>query len=65
MVGIIHENFRIILLVMSDDDIYVTLVARQCSARGGDLRITLESSSRVSIAGHATIVLQGTFTFKG
>lgn len=36
------------------------LAARQCSARGGELRVTVdESAARVEIAGHAVLVLRG------
>lgn len=36
------------------------LAARQCSVRGGELRVTVdESAARVEIAGHAVLVLRG------
>ncbi|CAH1246914.1 PBLD [Branchiostoma lanceolatum] len=33
--------------------------ARQCSARGGDLKVRLREDGRVDVAGKATVVLQG------
>jgi len=36
-----------------------SLVARQCSARGGDLTCTIINSNRVQIAGEAVIVVSG------
>ena len=33
--------------------------ARQCSARGGDLKISLRDDGRVDIAGQAAVVLEG------
>ena len=35
------------------------LVARQCSARGGDLTLTLLNSDRIQIAGEAVVVISG------
>ena len=33
--------------------------ARQCSARGGDLKVSLRDDGRVDIAGQAAVVLEG------
>ena len=37
----------------------VVVLARQCSSRGGELRIHVRQDNRVDIAGQTVIVLQG------
>lgn len=36
-----------------------SMVARQCSSRGGEIHVTVEEAGRVSLAGKACIVMQG------
>ena len=38
------------------------LMARQCSARGGDVRVEVKEGGRVHLSGQAYIVLEGTIT---
>ena len=38
---------------------YFLFLARQCSSRGGELRIDVREDNRVDIAGQAVLVLQG------
>ena len=38
---------------------YHFFLARQCSSRGGELRIDVKEDNRVDIAGQAVLVLQG------
>ena len=44
----------------------VQLRARQCSARGGELLLTVrEAEARVTVAGHAVIVVKGHLLLPG
>lgn len=41
-----------------------SLTARQCSPRGGDLKLVVTDNGRVSITGNTCIVLQGTINVR-
>ena len=40
------------------------MVARQCSARGGDLHLSLLNSERIRIAGEAIVVISGSINVR-
>ena len=38
-------------------------LARQCSARGGDLKVSVSDNGRLVLAGHAVTVLRGSIKY--